>query len=106
MSTGTYAVIFYAVNVLQDLGIGNAYVASISIGVVRIVGTLFGTMLLKKFKRTVLMSCSAFAMAFALSALALTVYFKVIYEGLLKKKLLEDKIFVYIYSLFSKVKIV
>ena len=101
MSTGTYAVIFYAVNVLQDLGIGNAYVASISIGVVRIVGTLFGTMLLKKFKRTVLMSCSAFAMAFALSALALTVYFKVIYEGLLKTKPLEDKKFVYICSLFS-----
>jgi len=89
-STGTYAVIFYAVNVLQDLGIGNAYVASISIGVVRIIGTLFGTMLLKKFKRTVLMTGSAIAMAFALSALALTVYFKDDIESRPPRTILEE----------------
>ena len=37
-------------------------------------------------------------MAFALTALALTVYFKVIYEGVLKTKPLEDKKFVHIFS--------
>ena len=75
--TGTYAVIFYAVNVFQELGVAsNPYVGAILVGLVRIIGTLLGTFLLKKFKRTFLMTCSAFAMAFALTALALTVYFK------------------------------
>ena len=68
----------------------NPYVAAILIGLIRIIGTFLGTLLLKKFKRTVLMTSSAFAMAFALTALALTVYFKDQMQGQPPRTILEE----------------
>ena len=52
------------------------YVAAILTGLIRLIGSLFGTILLKKFPRKLLMMTSAFLMAFDLVALALTVYYK------------------------------
>ena len=68
----------------------NPYVAAILVGLIRIIGTFLGTLLLKKFKRTVLMTGSAFAMAFALTALALTVYFKDHMQGQPPRTILEE----------------
>ena len=74
----------YTLSILhsQDLGVAsNPYVGAILTGLIRLIGSLIGTILLKKYKRTVLMTGSAFAMAFVLTALALTVYFKDTIQG-------------------------
>ena len=52
------------------------YVAAILVGLIRLIGAFFGTLLLKKFKRKVLMVTSAILMALMLGALATTVYYK------------------------------
>ena len=62
---------------LQDLEVASdPYVAAILVGLIRLIGAFFGTLLLKKFKRKVLMVTSAFLMALMLGALATTVYYK------------------------------
>lgn len=68
----------------------NPYVAAILVGLIRLVGTLVGTILLKKYQRTFLMIMSSFLMAFALTALALTVYFKDSIEGRAPRTILEE----------------
>jgi hypothetical protein len=50
--------------------------AAIATGLIRLIGALIGTLLLKKFKRKLLMISSACLMAFVLGMLATTVYFK------------------------------
>ena len=61
----------------QDLEVASdPYVAAILVGLIRLIGAFFGTLLLKKFKRKVLMVTSAFLMALMLGALATTVYYK------------------------------
>ena len=52
------------------------YIAAILVGLIRLIGSFFGTLLLKKFKRKVLMMSSALFMALMLAALAATVYYK------------------------------
>ena len=52
------------------------YIAAILVGLIRLIGSFFGTLLLKKFKRKVLMMSSALLMALMLAALAATVYYK------------------------------
>ena len=61
----------------QDLEVASdPYVAAILVGLIRLIGAFFGTLLLKKFKRKVLMITSAILMAVMLGALAATVYYK------------------------------
>ena len=46
--SGSYAVIFYAVNVFRDIGVStNPYIPAIITGIIRITGTLIGTALVK-----------------------------------------------------------
>ena len=46
--SGSYAVIFYAVNVFRDIGVStNPYIPAIITGMIRITGTLIGTALVK-----------------------------------------------------------
>ena len=46
--SGSYAVIFYAVNVFKDIGVStNPYIPAIITGLIRITGTLIGTALVK-----------------------------------------------------------
>ena len=46
--SGSYAVIFYAVNVFSDIGVStNPYIPTIITGIIRISGTLIGTALVK-----------------------------------------------------------
>ena len=56
--------------------------AAIVIGIIRLVGTIFGTILLKKFPRKVLMVGSSVLMAVTLALLAATIKYK--------KELLEN----------------
>ena len=47
--SGSYAVIFYAVNVFRDIGVStNPYIPTIITGIIRITGALIGTALVKK----------------------------------------------------------
>ena len=59
----------------------NPYVPAIIIGLIRLIGTIFGTLLLKRFPRKVLMIGSAALMALTLGLLAATIYYK---ESLIK----------------------
>ena len=73
--TGTFAVIFYAVNVFQDAGVtNNSYIVAILVGFIRLVGTLIGTLLLQKVPRKILLITSGILMALSLSGLSLDLY--------------------------------
>ena len=46
--SGSYAIIFYAVNVFRDIGVStNPYIPTIITGLIRTLGTLIGTALVK-----------------------------------------------------------
>lgn len=75
--SGSYAVIFYAVNVFSDIGVStNPYIPTIITGIIRIAGTLIGTALVKKYGRKPLMTISAVLMGLFMTSLAVTVHFK------------------------------
>ena len=75
-STGTFAIIFYAVNVFKDVGVtGNSYIAAIITGLLRMLGTLGGTILLQKTPRRKLLISSGILMGFALLALSGTIFY-------------------------------
>ncbi|XP_040566598.1 facilitated trehalose transporter Tret1 isoform X2 [Lepeophtheirus salmonis] len=76
--TGSYAVIFYSVNIFKDVGIsgnGLEYIPSILVGFIRIIGTIIGTILLKKLGRRTLLIISSGIAGVILCLLALTLYF-------------------------------
>ena len=95
-STGTFAVIFYAVNVFQvsffffshfhhpihhffetfqDAGVTeNSYIAAIFVGFLRLVGALGGTLLLKKVPRKMLLIISGILMGLSLVGLSVDLY--------------------------------
>ncbi|XP_023335245.1 facilitated trehalose transporter Tret1 isoform X2 [Eurytemora carolleeae] len=75
--TGSYAVIFYAVSLFKDIGVSsNPYLPAILTGVIRLVGTVIGTYLLKFYGRKPLMIFSSLLMAFFMGTLAATVHLK------------------------------
>eukprot|EP00095_Tigriopus_kingsejongensis_P012514 maker-scaffold455_size166772-snap-gene-0.29 protein:Tk12514 transcript:maker-scaffold455_size166772-snap-gene-0.29-mRNA-1 annotation:"hypothetical protein BRAFLDRAFT_82927" len=66
-STGSFAVIFYAVSIFQDIGVASdPYLAAIFTGCIRLVGTLVGTVLAKHYSGKWLMVTSALLMALAM----------------------------------------
>lgn len=63
-STGSFAVIFYAVTIFQDIGAASdPYLAAILTGCIRLFGTLLGTLLAKRYSGKWLMFTSALLMA-------------------------------------------
>ena len=80
-SSGSFAVIFYAVNIFKDIFSPNelneesdfSYISTIATGLMRLLGALFGTLLVGsgKFGRKKLMFASALIMALSMTILAL-----------------------------------
>ena len=74
-STGTFAVIFYAVNVFQDAGVtSNSYIAAIFVGFLRLIGSLGGTLLLQKVPRRKLLIISGICMGISMTGLSASLY--------------------------------
>ena len=75
--SGSYAIIFYAVSLFKDIGVStNPYVPAIVTGAIRLLGTVLGTALIKRFGRKPLMTVSALLMGFFMASLAVTVFLK------------------------------
>ena len=75
--SGSYAVIFYAVTLFKDIGVStNPYIPAIATGCIRLLGTLIGTALIKRYGRKPLMTISAILMGVFMASLAVTVYYK------------------------------
>ena len=75
--SGSYAIIFYAVSLFKDIGVStNPYVPAIITGAIRLLGTVLGTALIKRFGRKPLMTISALLMGFFMASLAVTVFLK------------------------------
>ena len=75
--SGSYAIIFYAVSLFKDIGVStNPYVPAIITGAIRLLGTVLGTALIKRFGRKPLMTVSALLMGFFMASLAVTVFLK------------------------------
>ena len=75
--SGSYAVIFYAVTLFKDIGVStNPYIPAILTGFIRLLGTLIGTALIKRYGRKPLMTISAILMGVFMASLAVTVFYK------------------------------
>ncbi|XP_076293264.1 trehalose transporter 1-like protein isoform X1 [Lasioglossum baleicum] len=77
--SGIYIILFYAVNVLEDIGLNidvNEYTASVGIGVIRLFASIAGAGLANSFGRKVLASISGLGMAVSAVGVALTFRFK------------------------------
>lgn len=75
--SGSYAVIFYAVTLFKDIGVStNPYIPTIVTGLIRLIGTLIGTALIKRYGRKPLMTISAILMGVFMASLAVTVFYK------------------------------
>ncbi|XP_078033757.1 facilitated trehalose transporter Tret1 isoform X2 [Augochlora pura] len=75
--SGIYIILFYAVNVLEDIHIDvNEYTASVGIGVIRLFASIAGAGLANSFGRKVLAFISGFGMAISAVGVALTLRFK------------------------------
>ena len=95
--SGSYAVIFYAVTLFKNIGVSTSpYIPAIITGLIRLIGTLIGTALIKvsllqslsfsflhqaeiclqKFGRKPLMAISAFLMGFFMTSLAVILHYK------------------------------
>lgn len=71
--SGIYVILFYAVNVLKDIGIDvNEYAASVGVGVIRLFASILGAVLANKIGRKTLAFISGFGMAVAASGVALS----------------------------------
>ncbi|KAL0103623.1 hypothetical protein PUN28_017716 [Cardiocondyla obscurior] len=71
--SGIYVILFYAVNVLKDIGIDvNEYVASVGMSVVRLFASVLGAGLANNFGRKTLAFVSGFGMATAAMGIALS----------------------------------
>ncbi|KYN14358.1 Facilitated trehalose transporter Tret1, partial [Trachymyrmex cornetzi] len=70
--SGIYVILFYAVNVLKDIGIDmNEYAASVGMGVIRLFASILGAGLANSFGRKILAFFSGFGMAIAAMGVAL-----------------------------------
>ncbi|KZC05820.1 Facilitated trehalose transporter Tret1-2 like protein, partial [Dufourea novaeangliae] len=77
--SGIYIILFYAVNVLEDIDINidiNEYTASVGIGVIRLFASIAGAGLANSFGRKVLAFVSGLGMAISAVGVALTFRFK------------------------------
>ncbi|XP_076654572.1 facilitated trehalose transporter Tret1 isoform X3 [Halictus rubicundus] len=77
--SGIYIILFYAVNVLEDIGLNidvNEYTASVGIGVIRLFASIAGAGLANSFGRKVLAFISGIGMAVSAVGVALTFRFK------------------------------
>ncbi|KAG7210312.1 hypothetical protein KM043_011853 [Ampulex compressa] len=75
--SGIYIILFYAVNVLKDIGVDvNQYTASVGIGVIRLLASIVGAGLANNFGRKLLASASGFGMAISAIGVALSFRFE------------------------------
>ncbi|XP_011065880.1 PREDICTED: facilitated trehalose transporter Tret1-like isoform X1 [Acromyrmex echinatior] len=73
--SGIYIILFYAVNVLKDIGINmNEYTASVGMSVIRLFASILGAGLANNFGRKILVFFSSFGMAIA--AMGVALYFR------------------------------
>lgn len=73
---GIYVILFYAVNVLEDIGVDvNEYAASVGIGVIRLFASILGAGLSNIFGRKSLAFVSGFGMAIAAVGIAVSFRF-------------------------------
>lgn len=71
--SGIYVILFYAVNVLEDIGVDvNEYAASVGMGVIRLFASILGAGLANTFGRKCLAFVSGFGMAIAAMGVALS----------------------------------
>jgi len=74
--SGIYVILFYAVNVLKDIGLDvNEYVASVGMGVIRLFAAILGAGLANSFGRKILAFASGSGMAIAAVGVALSFRF-------------------------------
>lgn len=74
--SGIYVILFYAVNVLKDIGVNvNKYTASIGIGVIRLFTSILGVGLANHFGKKILTFASGCGMAVAAIGVALSFRF-------------------------------
>lgn len=74
--SGIYVIVFYAVNVLEDIGVDvNEYVATVGMGVIRFFASILGAGLANVFGRKSLTFISGFGMAVAAMGIALSFRF-------------------------------
>ncbi|XP_012532353.1 facilitated trehalose transporter Tret1 isoform X2 [Monomorium pharaonis] len=75
--SGIYVILFYAVSVLEDIGIDvNEYAASVGMGVIRLFASILGAGLANSFGRKILAFASGFGMAIAAVGVALSFRFE------------------------------
>ncbi|XP_071578528.1 trehalose transporter 1-like protein [Temnothorax nylanderi] len=75
--SGIYVILFYAVNVLKDIGIDvNEYAASVGMGVIRLFASILGAGLANSFGRKILAFASGSGMAAAAVGVALSFRFE------------------------------
>ncbi|XP_011264218.1 facilitated trehalose transporter Tret1-2 homolog [Camponotus floridanus] len=75
--SGIYVIVFYAVNVLEDIGLDvNEYMATVGMGVIRFFMSILGAALANTFGRKSLAFISGFGMAIAAMGIALSFRFK------------------------------
>ena len=88
--SGNYAVVFYAVDIFEGIehdkmdemesmmkAMKESYIAAITVGCIRIVGSVLGAIFLqRKISRRLLMTCSAIGMMISMVSLSVTEYFK------------------------------
>lgn len=75
--SGIYVILFYAVNVLKDIGLDvvDEYVASVGMGVIRLFAAILGAGLANSFGRKILAFASGSGMALAAVGVALSFRF-------------------------------
>ncbi|KAL2742823.1 facilitated trehalose transporter Tret1 isoform X2 [Vespula maculifrons] len=75
--SGIYIMLFYAVNVLEDIGVSvNEYAASVGIGVIRLFASIVGAILAINVGRKALAFTSGFGMALSAMSIALAFRFQ------------------------------
>ncbi|XP_011160838.1 facilitated trehalose transporter Tret1 isoform X2 [Solenopsis invicta] len=75
--SGIYVILFYAVSVLENIGIDvNEYAASVGMGVIRLFASILGAGLANSFGRKILAFVSGFGMATAAVGVALSFRFE------------------------------
>lgn len=71
--TGIYIILFYTVNLLDDIGVTlNEYVGSVGVGVIRLFASILGAALATSVDRRVLAAVSGLGMAFSSTGIALS----------------------------------
>ena len=76
--SGIYIILFYAVNVLKDIGVSiDEYLGSVGIGAVRLLASILGAAFARSFGRKTLACISGLGMAFSALGVALSVRYEI-----------------------------